>query len=68
VNLFGLVTPALGPSYLNLFNNQLTGTIPPFLSSLKSLVDLSLGFNQIGGDLSAVSKFTSLTYVARCAW
>jgi len=48
-------------TYLGLLNNQLTGTIPPFLSALKSLVDLDLGYNQIGGDLSAVSKFTSLT-------
>ncbi len=67
VNLFGLVPPALGPSALALFNNKLTGTIPPFLSALKSLEALELSFNQIGGDLSALPKLTALTYVAWCA-
>ncbi len=59
--------PILCPSALSLGNNQLTGTIPPFLSSLKSLELLVLGFNQIGGDLSVLPKLTALTYVAWCA-
>ena len=50
--------------YLNLFNNQLTGEIPPEIGNLINLEELHLGGNQLTGEIPPeIGNLTNLWYL-----
>jgi len=51
VELWGVTYSVLNTTYLNLHENQLTGSIPPEIGNMTNLTELWLGDNQLTGSI-----------------
>ena len=51
VTLWGVVYSVKNTTELDLYNNQLTGSIPPEIGNLTNLTYLNLGINQLTGSI-----------------
>ena len=62
VTLWGVVYSVENTTELDLYNNQLTGPIPPEIGNLTNLTYLNLGDNQLTGSIpSEIGNLTNLT-------
>jgi len=62
VTLWGVVYSVENTTELDLYNNQLTGSIPPEIGNLTNLTYLNLGNNQLTGSIpSEIGNLTNLT-------
>ena len=62
VTLWGVVYSVENTTELDLYNNQLTGSIPPEIGNLTNLTYLNLGNNQLTGSIpSEIGNLTDLT-------
>ena len=62
VTLWGEVYSVENTTGLDLYNNQLTGSIPPEIGNLTNLTYLNLGDNQLTGSIpSEIGNLTNLT-------
>ena len=62
VTLWGVVYSVVNTTELDLYNNQLTGSIPPEIENLTNLTYLNLGNNQLTGSIpSEIGNLTNLT-------
>ena len=64
VELWGVVYSIENTTELNLWNNDLTGSIPPEIGNLTNLTDLNLSYNQLTGSIpSEIGNLTNLIYL-----
>ena len=64
VTLWGVVYSVEDTDSLILYNNQLTGSIPPEIGNLTNLTLLSLSSNQLTGEIpSEIGNLTNLVYL-----
>ena len=64
VELWGVVYSIDNTTELSLWNNQLTGSIPPEIGNLTNLNYLSLSFNQLTDSIPPkIGNLTNLTYL-----
>jgi Leucine-rich repeat (LRR) protein len=64
VELWGEYYSIENTTELNLYDNQLTGEIPPEIGNLTNLTYLSLGWNNLTGSIpSEIGNLTNLTYL-----
>ena len=62
VTLWGVVYSVENTTELDLYNTQLTGSIPPEIGNLTNLTYLNLGNNQLTGSIpSEIGNLTNLT-------
>jgi len=62
VTLWGVVYSVENTTELDLYNNQLTGSIPPEVGNLTNLTYLNLGNNQLTGSIPPeIGNLTNLT-------
>jgi len=62
VTLWGVVYSVENTTELDLYNNQLTGSIPPEIGNLTNLTYLNLRYNQLTGSIpSEIGNLTNLT-------
>ena len=62
VTLWGVVYSVEDTDTLNLYNNDLTGPIPPEIGNLTNLTYLNLGVNKLTGNIP--SEIGNLTYLS----
>ena len=64
VTLWGEVYSVENTTGLELYNNELTGEIPPEIGNLTNLFYLNLGYNQLTGSIpSEIGNLTNLIYL-----
>jgi len=64
IELWGMCYDIATTNYINLYNEGLTGPIPPEFGNLTNLTSLSLGNNQLSGEIPPeIGNLTNLTYL-----
>jgi hypothetical protein len=64
VELWGECYSIENTTELNLYNNDLTGSIPPEIGNLTNLIVLNLSYNQLTGSIPPeIGNLTNLTYL-----